>query len=706
MGGEAGRPLTDIHGRLEITGSASGNGDIWNTLTVDDHDSTVGWQDIRITDHEVTGMGLDGIIYSNIRTLRIQPGTGDDLIFLDSLSTNRYTGGCTYLSNIGTNDMILQSTVPLADNWRVNDRVPMSIENLPAELTVTEGGTPALNGIRVRRYSVAADDVWASVGETRLTSRESDISSIYAWTGTSSVSGEVVFYTRDPYDITLGTCFQVKVVNVAPTVSASAVFNEDFTAADLIGSFSDPGQALGEQYSVTWQVYYRDTNVLVASAETEIFHFVPPTYDRMYRAVFTVTDDEGASGSATLERALAMMVRNTAPVAEAGTGYQVGEGGTVALDGTGSYDAQQSTDSLVYAWDLDGDGTFGETGADALRGDETGMYPVFSAAFLDGPGVWTVALQVTDDFGATAEDTAEIAILNVAPDAAITGSPAESPEGTEINLTGTVVDPGSSDTFTYAWQVTKNGNSFAAGSNASFSFTPDDNGSYGVSLVVTDDDGSVGTDSETITVLNVAPMATIDSMVQPDAMLILPVVHTLTFTGSFTDPGWLDTHTVSWDFGDGTVEAGAVSEEHEHSDATGQSIIDHVYAEPGTYTVTMTVLDDDGGAGASGTWVVEVLSAERGIQALDEYIQSLSRDALGKNDTQRKNALHNKLEETIQLIESGNYTSAMNKLVNDIRAKADGTVDGKPNDDWIISSMVQLEICSIVDDLIGYLMAL
>ena len=41
--------------------------------------------------------------------------------------------------------------------------------------------------------------------------------------------------------------------------------------------------------------------------------------------------------------------------------------------------------------------------------------------------------------------------------------------------------------------VSKNGNLFASGSDANFSFTPDDNGSYVVSLTATDKDGGVST---------------------------------------------------------------------------------------------------------------------------------------------------------------------------------------------------------------------
>jgi PKD repeat protein len=58
---------------------------------------------------------------------------------------------------------------------------------------------------------------------------------------------------------------------------------------------------------------------------------------------------------------------------------------------------------------------------------------------------------------------------------------------------------------------------------------------------------------------------------------------TVSFSGSFTDPG-ADTHTIVWDFGDGSTAAGTLTPSH-------------AYGDNGVYTVTLTVTDDDGGVG-------------------------------------------------------------------------------------------------------------
>ena len=78
-----------------------------------------------------------------------------------------------------------------------------------------------------------------------------------------------------------------------------------------------------------------------------------------------------------------------------------------------------------------------------------------------------------------------------------------------ILLTSLVADPSSVDTaagFTYSWTVIKDGNPFASGTAADFSFTPDDEGTYVVSLQAADDEGTVGrATSQTIIGVNVPP---------------------------------------------------------------------------------------------------------------------------------------------------------------------------------------------------------
>jgi uncharacterized protein len=58
----------------------------------------------------------------------------------------------------------------------------------------------------------------------------------------------------------------------------------------------------------------------------------------------------------------------------------------------------------------------------------------------------------------------------------------------------------------------------------------------------------------------------------------------------FTDPDALDTHTATWDWGDGTTSTGDISESFGSGTITGS----HVYSTPGLYELQVTVLDDFG----------------------------------------------------------------------------------------------------------------
>ncbi len=98
------------------------------------------------------------------------------------------------------------------------------------------------------------------------------------------------------------------------------------------------------------------------------------------------------------------------PSAKAGGPYRVLRGRTVILDASQSSDPVEPAGSLRYEWDLDGDGLFGEAGSAALRGDETGMKPAFSAVGLSAPSTCTVTLRVTNSLGLSATATASIEV--------------------------------------------------------------------------------------------------------------------------------------------------------------------------------------------------------------------------------------------------------------------------------------------------------
>lgn len=64
----------------------------------------------------------------------------------------------------------------------------------------------------------------------------------------------------------------------------------------------------------------------------------------------------------------------------------------------------------------------------------------------------------------------------------------------------------------------------------------------------------------------------------------------LSFHASFKDVDLRDTHTATWSWGDGSQDAGTVSEKNGSGSVSGQ----HVYRKAGIYTVTLTITDSSG----------------------------------------------------------------------------------------------------------------
>jgi len=109
--------------------------------------------------------------------------------------------------------------------------------------------------------------------------------------------------------------------------------------------------------------------------------------------------------------------KNSPPVANANGPYTVASGSTVQLSSTGSSDPDN--DPLTFIWDLDGDGAFGETGAGAANGNETGASPTFNATGL-AAGPHQVTLRVLDPSGAFTDSTATVNVTGGAPHVAST----------------------------------------------------------------------------------------------------------------------------------------------------------------------------------------------------------------------------------------------------------------------------------------------
>ena len=450
----------------------------------------------------------------------------------------------------------------------------------------------------------------------------------------------------------------------------------------------DPTTQMADYYKGIW----------ISDSDSHKHESDPDDYLRYYEVEWDSTHlywympNYGGGWKITDVTGLCQFPGESRPVADDGGPYVQNEGSSVTFSGSGSSD----DDTLKYRWDFDGDGKW-----------NTSWSTSASASFKwydDYSG--DVYLEVFDN-RLRDMDFTTVTINNVAPSVTATGSTIN--ENGVATVSGTISDPGIYDSFTITidWgEGSPKSYSYPAGSTT-FSETHkylDDNPTatisdlYSISVKVEDDDGGIGTTGTTVRVNNLDPVLTSIAMDQPNPQFILPIVHTLDFSVSFTDTGTKDTHTAVWDWDDSTTSSGTVSESEGSGTVTGS----HVYSSPGTYYVEVTVTDDDGGSDIA-IIMIEVVDADEAIMDLNDYIQDLDDNCFKNNPDKRRISIDNKVSAILKILENENYDAVINKLTNDIRDKADGLVDGKVADDWITDKTAQEHICMKIDDIIAYL---
>ena len=311
------------------------------------------------------------------------------------------------------------------------------------------------------------------------------------------------------------------------------------------------------------------------------------------------------------------------------------------------------------------------SGSVTKSGTSNGTWAWAQAASDEAPQQ-TITITAKDGSGLTSTSSFTVTVAGVSPTvsigsgtfaaASLAAAAATSPEGTAVTLSGSASSPAVADNstgFTYSWSVSKNGSPFGAGTGASFSFTPDDEGTFVATLTATDDGGMSGVASATVLGGNVAPAAAIAS-VTPSVALVTTTQEPLSFAGSFSDPGALDSHTVTWSFGDGSTVTSSYG-----PGGSADLSATHSYAAAGTYLATLTVTDDDGGVGQASTKVV-IQTVQQALSSIAAYVQTLP----GLNAGQ-KNSLIAKLNAASAAATRGDATAAHNELnafLNELQA--------------------------------------
>ncbi|MDO9536849.1 MAG: PKD domain-containing protein [Thermoplasmata archaeon] len=274
-----------------------------------------------------------------------------------------------------------------------------------------------------------------------------------------------------------------------------------------------------------------------------------------YTITLNISD---ASGNWDADICVIYVNDSTAPVADAGSEQSVNEDEVVYFDGSGSTD---NVGVVWYNWTF-GDGIY-QNGANATPNHT-----------YTNVGTYIVTLNVSDAAGNWATDTCLVFVKNVAPIANAGGNKTGN-EGVTITFNGNASadTPSDNSTLTYVWYF-GDGNS-EAGKIVNHAYA--DNDVYNATLVVTDDNGCVDSDTCNVTVNNVAPV--IMPVGNQTAQQGVPFTLRINATDVPADTLTFSDNTTLFDI----------------NPITGMIEFTPTNDDVGNHSVNITVVDDDGG---------------------------------------------------------------------------------------------------------------
>jgi len=287
--------------------------------------------------------------------------------------------------------------------------------------------------------------------------------------------------------------------------------------------------------------------------------------------ILTVTDESGASDTAIAS----INVGNLPPVAALTVvEATLPTGSAFSFNASGSYDPSPQGSLTRFEWSLDGGNEY----------ELETTLPSLAHTFVDD-GQVVVRVRVTDSDGAIAvSEPLNITVTNRPPTVSrVTWSPNDPSDIDDVVFTAHASDPDGEITD-WTWTL----ESGAMGSSQEFAHAFKDDGSYSLSIQVRDNDGATSAAySVTVDIRNAPPVADFTAM-QTSTCGVGSVQFDASESYDPSPTGRL-VH-VGWDFGDGTNCPGSSDD----CSDTRRLTPEHCYSEPGTYIVTLVVIDEHG----------------------------------------------------------------------------------------------------------------
>ncbi len=300
----------------------------------------------------------------------------------------------------------------------------------------------------------------------------------------------------------------------------------------------------------------------------------------VYPVTLTVRDESGNASAVHSDRVVAVI--REAPIAVAGPPIRACTNQTIRFDGSHSTDADGAVN--LFSWNF-GDGSTG--------GGEKPTH------LYDRPGEYRVILTITGDSQGSCNplDTDETMVTVIeAPRVSIDG-PARVATGVPVTWRAVASSVAGAGEAEFEWQLA--GEPAAIGPSVTHSFA--EPGVYEIALTARlgggeGDCGAIATRLKVVA--NAPPVADAGGARVVALGDVLPVD-----ASASSDPDGAITR-YEWDFGDGSSAKGVQAR--------------HLYAEPGTYTLALTVTDDAGVANSTTTQTEEVTvnpTASAGLEA-------------------------------------------------------------------------------------------
>ena len=397
------------------------------------------------------------------------------------------------------------------------------------------------------------------------TSIDANPAQLYAANGTYSVKLVVTDDRGGTHSVTKSVAVRK---NVEPTVALS------YDCDELVCDFDSSGTTDPDGTVATYAWIFGDG---ATSNQANPAH----TYQvsGTYTVSLTVTDNEGGTTTRT-DSVTVSVTPNTPPTAAFSMDCN-----QLACTFNGSASADSDGTIASYGWEF-GDGATA-TGPTASR--------TYAAA-----GTYTVTLTVTDNEGTVGTQTATVSVAptpNTPPVAAYSFDC----DQRDCTFDGTGSQDADGQIVSYLWDF---GDDTTADTDSpSHSYAA--NGSYPVKLTVTDNRGDSVSITKTVTV-SLAVNA------DPDAAFTNSCTNLVcSFNGSSSADADGTIASYVWDFGDNTSAGNGATPSH-------------TYAAAGTYSVKLTVTDDDGATDAL-TKSVTVTAAPVGPIAADTFGRTVTR---------------------------------------------------------------------------------